>query len=158
MNIFYLDHNPKLCAEYHVDRHVIKMVLESMQLLCSAHHICPSNNTNIPYKLTHKNHPCAIWVRASLDNYLWLRDLLCELSAEYTYRYGKEHKCKRDGYIDWVCGNFPNIPKNGFTMPALAMPDNAKHIDPITAYRQCYNMYKRHLFKWKNRDIPYWIV
>ena len=68
MNIFVLDLDVKKCAEYHVDKHVVKMILESAQLLCGVHHIVSPDNVNIPYKLSHKNHPCSIWTRKSLSN------------------------------------------------------------------------------------------
>lgn len=69
MNIFILDTNPKIAAQYHVDKHVVKMILETAQLLCSAHWL---NGSEAPYKLTHKNHPCAIWTRECVENYNWL--------------------------------------------------------------------------------------
>ena len=65
MNIFVLDNDPFKAAEYQCDKHVVKMVLETAQLLCSAHETAP-------YKRTHYNHPCAIWTRSSLSNYMWL--------------------------------------------------------------------------------------
>ena len=88
MNIFFLDLNQRKCAKWHVDKHVIKMILESVQLLCSAHHIFPNKNNlySPPYKLTHKNHPCSKWVRESLSNYKWLIKLAKELSKRSTGR------------------------------------------------------------------------
>jgi hypothetical protein len=72
MNIFYLDKSPYTCARYHCDKHVVKMILETAQLLCGAHW---ATGGTAQYKPTHLNHPCAIWVRKSLSNYKWL----CEL-------------------------------------------------------------------------------
>lgn len=89
MNIFLLDYDVKKCAQSHVDKHVVKMILETAQLLCGAHHVIGTTD-NIPYKLSHKNHPCSIWVRESLTNYLYLCELGLELCYEYTYRYGKD--------------------------------------------------------------------
>lgn len=91
MNIFYLDSNPTLCAKYHNDKHVVKMILETAQLLCGVHWV---TGKEAPYKLSHKNHPCSIWVRSSLENYLWLCELGLELCDEYTYRYGKKQDRK----------------------------------------------------------------
>ena len=76
MNIFFLDENPQLNAQYHCDKHVVKMILETAQLLCSVHHMC--DEVDVPYKLAHKNNPCSIWCRKSLTNYL----ALCELGLE----------------------------------------------------------------------------
>jgi hypothetical protein len=91
MNIFYLDPNPQVAARYHVDKHVVKMVLESAQLLSAAHFVLDKNNEGM-YKPTHINHPCSKWTRESKANYLWLYQLFKELSHEYTFRYGKVHK------------------------------------------------------------------
>jgi hypothetical protein len=152
MNIFLLDKNLEKCAQYHVNRHVVKMILESAQLLCSVHHIC--GELEPPYKLAHKNHPCTIWCRASLTNYLYLCELGLELSKEYTYRYNKHHKST--DVIQWCLNNLPNIPDIGFTPPALAMPDQYKVDDFVQSYRNYYIGEKKGFATWKNREIPYW--
>jgi len=152
MNIFLLDKNLEKCAQYHVNRHVVKMILESAQLLCSVHHIC--GELEPPYKLAHKNHPCSIWCRASLTNYLYLCELGLELSKEYTYRYNKHHKST--DVIQWCLNNLPNIPDIGFTPPALAMPDQYKVDDFVQSYRNYYIGEKKGFATWKNREIPYW--
>lgn len=99
MNIFVLDRDVKKCAIYHNDKHVVKMILESAQLLCGVHHMTESNINDIPYKLSHKNHPCSIWAREDISNYLWLCELGLELCKEYTYRYGRRHKATVDKNI-----------------------------------------------------------
>ena len=90
MNIFYLDHDPRLAAQYHCDKHVVKMILESAQLLCTAVNIRAGGQVS-PYKTTHVNHPCSIWVRQNSANAMWVWYLLCYLNAEYSFRYGKLH-------------------------------------------------------------------
>ena len=55
MNIFYLSHDPEEAAQYQYNKHVVKMILESAQLLCTAHR--ELGNDDVPYKSTHKNHP-----------------------------------------------------------------------------------------------------
>ena len=154
MNIFILDNNQKLAAQYHTDKHVIKQILESSQLLCSAHHL--SNSCfKAPYKLSHQFHPCSIWVRTSQSNYLWLCNFGLELCYEYTYRYKKIHKCQE---VIFQCfQNIPDIPNIGLTPFVQAMPDEFKNKDPVKAYRDYYNGKKRHLFSWKNREVPKWI-
>lgn len=96
MNIFILNENPSISAIEQCDKHVIKMILESAQILFSSHHLKPNLNINYDeismYKLTHKNHPCNIWTRESLDNYIWLCIHALELCYEYTRRYNKTHK------------------------------------------------------------------
>ncbi len=166
MNIFFLHLDPKKCAQMHLDKHVVKMILESAQLLCTAHHVSieekKSKDPNyepkfVPtYKLTHKNHPSAIWTRTSLGNYKWLVELAKELCFEYTYRYGKIHKCQE--IILDLEKNLPPIPNDGFTPPLLAMPDEYKDSDPVESYRQYYFFDKSHMHFWKKRETPEWIV
>lgn len=152
MNIFVLDLEPKKCAEYHVNSHSIKMILETAQLLCGVHWVTGSE---APYKLSHKNHPCSIWVRECYENYVWLCDLGMELCKEYSYRYGKRHKSQ--DIIEWCIINKPNIRNNGDITPfALAMPDECKIGDAVESYRNYYMTSKRNLAVWKNREIPYW--
>ena len=151
MNIFVLDTDPKTCAVYHNDKHVVKMILETAQLLCGVHWVLGSE---APYKLSHKNHPCAIWSRESLSNYLYLCDLGLELCKEYTYRYGKRHKSQ--DIIEWCLVNKPNINDIGFTTPPKAMPDEYKVTDVIESYRNYYRGAKIDFAKWKNRETPNW--
>lgn len=154
MNIFFLDYNTKKCAEYHCDKHVVKMILETAQLLCGVHHTTNQVSDEVPYKLSHKNHPCAIWARESLSNYLYLCDLGLELCKEYTYRYGKRHKSQQ--VIEWCMINKPQIPDIDFTTPPKAMPDEYKVIDVVESYRNYYMGAKKKFAVWKNRDIPEW--
>jgi len=154
---------PRLCAQMHVNKHVVKMILESVQLLCSAHHVCPDGEYTPPYKLTHQNHPCAKWVRESVQNYLWLVDLTEELCGEYTHRYStdkieKVHLCEREGYVSDLRQNIPDIPDIGFTPPAQAMPDEYKDSNPVVAYRNYYIGDKQRMFDWKKRARPLWVI
>jgi hypothetical protein len=154
MNIFFLDENPTLSAQYHVDKHVVKMILETAQLLCSVHHVTEQVTEQVPYKLSHKNHPCAVWARQSLSNYLYLCELGLELGKEYTHRYGKRHKSI--DVINWCIINKPNIPDIGFTTPAMAMPDEFKTDSVVESYRNYYMGAKISLASWKNREKPKW--
>jgi len=161
MNIFFLDYDTQKCAQYHCDKHVVKMVLETAQLLCGVHHMTPqvpnkyrTSTEQVPYKLSHKNHPCAIWARESLSNYLYLCDLGLELCKEYTYRYGKRHKSQE--IIEWCLTNKPQIVDKNFTTPPKAMPDEYKVNDVIQSYRNYYCGAKRNFCKWKNRETPDW--
>jgi hypothetical protein len=158
MNIFFLDYDVKKCAQYHVDKHVVKMILETAQLLCGVHHVTAHDTAHdtahVPYKLSHKNHPCSIWSRESLSNYLYLCELGLELCEEYTYRYGKRHKSQ--DVIEWCLINKPNIPDIGFTEPAMAMPDEYKVKSVIESYRNYYMGAKSGFAVWKNRETPYW--
>jgi hypothetical protein len=153
MNIFFLDYDVKKCAQYHVDKHVVKMILETAQLLCGVHWVTESAYL-IPYKLSHKNHPCSIWARKSLPNYLYLCELGLALCEEYTYRYEKRHKSQ--DVIEWCLIYKPNIPDIGFTEPAKAMPDEFKVKSVVQSYRNYYMGAKSGFAVWKNREIPFW--
>lgn len=93
MNIFATSKCPKKCAEYLDDKRVVKMCLETAQLLSTALRINGYEGDDV-YKATHVNHPCTIWVAATRMNYLWTVQHLQALCSEYTKRYGKTHKCE----------------------------------------------------------------
>lgn len=154
MNIFWLSPNLTEACRWHVDSHVIKMPLEHCQLLSTAIHLSTtkvSPKTKI-YKPTHANHPCSIWVRESLENWLLLRDFTLCLCKEYSFRYGRVHACQS------VAENLPvpKLPSLGVTPLPLAMPDDVRNEDAFQAYRNLYTVHKRHLLKWKKRPRPTW--
>ena len=157
MNIFVLDLDPTKCAKYHCDVHVNKMLIESAQLLSTAHHILDGSNApKAIYKKTHVNHPCNKWVRESDANYDWLYDLLFNLCCEFQLRRGKDHKTM--GLLDILMQTPKNIPIKTMTPFALAMPDEYKDSDPVIAYRNYYIGDKSDIAKWEwsNAVIPYW--
>ena len=132
------------------------MILETAQLLCGVHWITQSTY-EIPYKLSHKNHPCSIWARECIENYNWLCELGIELCEEYTYRYGKRHKSQ--DIIEWCIAHPPKIRiNNSVTRFALAMPDECKVNNPVDSYRRYYMVEKRGFASWKNREIPFWYI
>jgi len=177
MNIFYLDKDPKVCAEMHVDKHCVKMILEYAQLLSTTHryldgiltdglsksgrkrkqYVLSGQREQVLYSATHINHPSAVWVRQSDKNYSWLFDLFESLLEEYTYRYGKTHSSQR---LVWALSVRPNnIPRGIFTEPTPAMPDEYKVAgDSITSYHNYYLGEKTRMFAWKNRQVPKWIA
>ena len=152
MNIFFLDRDIKKCAQYHCDKHCVKMILESVQLLCTAHHM---SGSVAPYKKSHINHPCSIWVRKSLSNYLYLTELCMELCKEYTSRYNKRHKSEE--ILMWCIENRPNINDLGFSDPPKAMPDEYKVTDVVESYRNYYKGDKKRFAVWKNGFYPEWL-
>jgi len=154
MNIFVLDRDVRKCAEYHNDKHVVKMILESAQLLCGVHHMVEENTDEVPYRLSHKNHPCSIWARENISNYLWLCELGLELCKEYSYRYGKRHKSQ--DVIEWCLTNPPSLPEEDFTEPPKAMPEEYKVNDVVQSYRNYYIGDKKYFLKWKKREVPSW--
>jgi len=161
MNIFFLDKDPHLAALYHADKHVSKMILESGQLLCTAINVVAGEQIT-PYKTTHVNHPCAVWVRESKQNALWVFELMFYLNAEYKHRYDK--KVKHDHLtltklLDTKIVNLINthLPDKPMTTPALAMPDDFKVGDTVESYRNYYKLGKTHLHRWTKRQTPFWI-
>lgn len=184
MNIFALDTDPKLAAQYHNNSHCIKLILESCQLLSTAHRILDGKeiqgksksgrnkkqwiledfemNAKL-YSSTHQNHPSAIWCRKTIPNYKWLHSLTVELAKEYTYRYGKIHKCEKDGLIDLLKTPPKNIPIGEFIPVTPAMPEECViKGDSIASYRQYYIKCKQHLADWSGkvngRPVPEWYV
>lgn len=160
MNIFYLHNNPRDCAIMHLDKHCVKMILEYSQLLSTAHRVLDGDDyadAHGFYKKTHMNHPSAVWVRKSADNYAWLVQLLSFLCIEYTYRYGKIHKVQDTRLMHKLFLIPNNIGTEPFTEPTPAMPDDCKIInDSIASYRKYYQLYKAHIAKWTDRNMPYW--
>jgi hypothetical protein len=148
MNIFVLDLDPEKAAYYHCDKHVVKMILESVQML--------STVLGGPYKPTHQHHPCTKWVAESYDNASWLVDLTRHLDAQYRRRYDKmfSHKSWRlcqEYSKNWDTRWLPHI---GVTPFALAMPDEYKTDDPVESYRAYYK--SKTFAEWKHVPKPYW--
>ena len=167
MNIFYLDHDQKVCAQMHTDRHCVKMILEYAQLLCTTHHVVDRylddegwvvyENEELRHKLykeTHIQHPSAIWTRKSIQHYNWLYKLFCELCDEYTFRYEKEHLT--DTKLRNILNCLPeNITLGEWSEPPQCMPDDVKVPgDSISAYHKYYKEYKTPFARWTGRPVP----
>lgn len=159
MNIFYLDHNPVIAAEYHCDKHVVKMITESVQLLSTAHFARTSER--LAYDPTHMNHPCVEWLLQTYANRLWLIALLRALHVEYQYRYETNHVHLAYAKFQHVSHKLDesNLSVGWWhlTRPALAMPNDCKCTSPIESYRQYYRKHKVHLHHWKRRGAPAWL-
>ena len=180
MNIFFLDRDVELSAQYHNDKHVRKMILEYAQLLSTAHRVLDgeiyegrSENTGrrvkrwaiiendgreeALYKATHINHPSAKWVRESPDHYIWTYYLFDAVSREFEYRWGKQHSTwiKLRGWLQSIPTNLASN-KSGWTDPPQAMEDVYKLPDTVEAYRNYYRNGKSHLAQWTNREKPFW--
>ena len=155
MNIFFLSICPYVCAKMHCDKHVIKMILEYAQMLCTAHHVCGKYKNPRLYKIAFRNNPCTVWARSSSTNYLWLYILFRQLCIEYTIRFKKVHKCE----IDLIqCLSFIPIyiPNGNITKIHQAMPDYCKDKNPIKAYHKYYINEKAYFAKWTSREPPWW--
>jgi len=152
MNIFFLDQDIKLCAKYHCDQHVIKMILESTQILSTVLHL---KGIKTPYKPSHQNHPCVLWAGKSLQNWLWLRKLVFALNDEYKYRYDSivNHK----SYDVAKKLKVPSLPDLGLLEHPQVMPEEYKILrNPVKAYRNFYIFSKSKFATWRKRTEPKW--
>lgn len=163
MNLFFLSLCIETLAYLHCDKHVVKMPLETCQMLYTAHRFFESSLDDAPltktgkrgYKKTHYNHPITKWVRDSKANYLFACKVGLALCKEYTKRYGKIHACQQ--HIDYLYRNVPTgFSKGELTIPPQAMPEIYKCHNPksfndvISAYKRYYIFEKLGFAKWKN--------
>ena len=178
MNIFVLDLDPKKCAQYHCDKHLIKMITEHNQILGSIAHVLRNikkksditldykreyfqsfprideNQDPHPYGIGYKSHPCTQWAMTSLENYNWLCDLNLEMCKEYTLRYGKKNV--GEDITSWYKKNPPTLKSSKLTPFALAMPEVLKSSDTVDSYRLYYASHKAYFAKWKNGEPEWW--
>lgn len=161
MNIFFVHIDPREAARMLCDKHICKMILESVQMLSTAH-----TEGEAPYGCikSHINHPCTKWARASVGNYEWLCDHLDEMCKEYTKRYSKVHKMQDAS--DWLRRNYPSQIESKSvlcTQPPQCMPDHCKDNggmfqSSVNAYRKYYITEKAYFAKWKNGNAPQWFL
>lgn len=162
MNIFILDRDVKNCAQYHCDKHIVKMPLELAQMVSYIHHdekMYPTKPIEVmAYSKTHLKHPCSIWLKESLSNLIFGCELGVELVKEYRYRYetSKHQRC-----LDIFQGTLNNLPKNmidyGLTEFAQAMPYVYQSKDAVESYREYYRREKTEFIKYTKRENPYWL-
>jgi len=156
VNIFYLDHDPALAAMYQHDKHVVKMCLETAQILCAVQH---RYGRNAPYKPTHQNHPCVLWAGDHVKHYDWLVRHGEYLCLEYTTRFRKRHACAN--VIDKVRYAPPEMYERvrRQTMPPQCMPDEYKVPgQTVLAYRNYYLGAKVANQNWTNRARPNFLI
>jgi hypothetical protein len=180
MNLFILDKDPKLAAQLQCDKHVVKMIVESAQMLSTVHRMLdgvetrrpsksgktnvkywelPDDRESVLYKAVHMNHPCTVWTRESSANYQWHYEHFVCLCDEYEYRYGKVHATRT--LLEKALAKMPMNLKPGKLTPfKLAMQSNPECMfpeDPVKSYRLFYQT-KQDRFKmaWTNREIPEW--
>jgi|TARA_R110000787_G_scaffold116271_1_gene226401 hypothetical protein len=159
MNIFYLDPDPRVCARMHCDKHCVKMILETAQLLCTTHRVLDGDESADSlglYKAAFKNHPCAVWVRESADNYLYSLSLLINLCEQYEFRYKKIHSTEK------LIGPLSKLPLHisldkSFTEPPQCMPEQYKGDDVVKAYHDYYINEKLSFAKWNYTEAPEWL-
>ena len=175
MNIFYLHEDPIQNAKWHIDKHIVKMPIEYAQLMSTAHRLLDGEmylgktaigrnikrwklydeREDILYKASHINHPSAIWVRESIENYFQMYKLYMAVLAEFTNRYGKVHGSSKPSIA--LIRPPSNIPMVKGTQLPQCMPEICKvKNNPILAYRNYYIVEKNSFASWKNREIPEW--
>jgi hypothetical protein len=174
MNIFFLHISPKRAARWHCDKHVVKMILESAQLLYTAHWVlgiqpdlstapvlATKSDQHGYMPIRNKNHPCAIWVRQSIYNYMWVCRLGLYLCMEHMHRFSPTKPHSSLAHLRWLLKNPPSsIPHSPWTRPAMAMPDDCKvGLDVIRSYRNYYIKNKgaqRGMLQYTGRCRPHW--
>ena len=179
MNIFILDQNPIKAAQLQCDKHVVKMIVESGQMLSTVHRMVDGKMERRPsksgsmlqyykhpnahlertlYKACHFNHPSTVWTRESIQNYIWHYDHFYALCHEYTYRYGKIHatQTKLEEALSIPPTNIPHIGLTPFKLAMAAFPQCIVE-DPVQSYRNFYQT-KQERFKmvWTDRPVPEW--
>lgn len=180
MNIFVVDEDPMIAARQLCDKHVVKMVTESAQMLSTAHRMLDGkmelrksksgkrmvkyyalddHREDILYKAVHHNHPCTVWTMQSSENYKWHYKHYLGLASEYEYRYGKEHGAFHYDLRQELSYLPENLPTGNLTDFAIAMkhfPECIVEGDPVQSYRNYYNVAKASFAKWTNQQIPKW--
>lgn len=153
MNIFILDEDFTKNAQYHVDKHVVKMITEHAQIMST---VCRLNGAEVGYKATHPHHPCVKWAGASLANWKYIQLLTNALHEEWKFRYKHPSSKIHKAFEVMLSLPIPSIKDIGLTPFAQAMPNDYKNEDAVKAYRDYYIGDKQHLASWKNREIPKW--
>lgn len=155
MNIFVLDADPVLAAQYHCDKHVVKMVTETAQLLSNAYYT--TNQAYLaPYGSYGLNTNLGYWSSESLDNWNWLLELGVALYEEYKFRYGNKIHLGGEAILK-MKRNPPLLPSIGITPRALNMPEEYKCSNAVIAYREYYRSGKTALLYYTKRERPYWL-
>ena len=163
MNIFWLDEDMQKCAEYHCDKHVGKMLMEAVQIMCTA--LEKHGYIDLPYKSTHHNHPAVVWAGDSAGNFKKLSLLATKLANEWEHRYFKPHASAEALKKVLIATNMnTELPFEPIIeyRPPLCMPEHLADpmSTPVQAYREYYN---EKLSQWgkmsyTNRDIPEFLL
>lgn len=179
MNLFILHEDPIIAAQLQCDKHVVKMIVESAQMLSTTHRMLDGtlyyelskNNRKVKryrlnddreavlYKAVHFNHPCTVWTRESLQNYQWHYKHFIALCDEYKYRYGKVHATDTllRHYLYAPPSNIPSVGQTDFKLAMKSNPECMFPEDPVKSYKLYYQT-KQDRFKmaWTNRKVPEW--
>lgn len=182
MNIFFLSSSPFEAAVAQCDKHVVKMILESAQMLSTAHRVIDGTmqevydpvkgktrktlvlpepeKDRLLYRATHVNHPSNVWARETAANYQWLYEHFTALSNEYTHRYRKTHASWEKLCLLLMRPPAGMSPLVGMTEMPLCMPDEFKSSDPIKSYRRYYQskLDEGMDMRWTRTRQPKWLA
>ena len=174
MNVFCLDRDPTKAAEMMCDKHVVKMIIETCQILSAVIDVNyidehrakgwkskPSQQLGCPnYPPAHVKHPATLWAIEARGNAVWLCKHLRELCRQYYLRYdNKSHKLEGCTQIYEAQLQYCKFKQERKTEFVQAITDKRWHRkDPVEAYRTYYNMEKFTFAKWKLGNKPEWFV
>ena len=169
MNLFVLDEDPVIAAKYHADKHIVKQVLETFQMMGSAvirhgatSDQMPLTSKGTPLKGGYHNHPVTRWVGENQENFHWSSIFGIALCAEYTFRYNKEHSCQKGIlHLAKMLNLLPNSPMTEFAVAISDIQKCRQHpsfdsLSVVEKYRLYYNYDKAHFCKWTRRETPNW--
>jgi len=162
MNIFGIDTDTTICARYHTDKHIVKMPLETAQMISFTYHHEdfwrePTPELLMKFSAGHDKHPCTLWIRENLINFIWTCEFGIKMIEEYRFRYNsnKHERCKQ--IFEWSLDNLPDLPVAEFSQFAKAMPEEFKVDCSVESYRNYYRFGKSELHQWTKRNKPEWI-
>ena len=164
MNIFVVHEHPVIAAQSLCDKHIVKMITESAQMLSTAHRVLDDIGEDdiTLYKKAHVNHPCSIWCRETDTNYRWLYRHYKAMSEEYTRRFDKLHGAFYNNDIGQRLYKNPmGIDLGALTEFPIAMqkfPECIIEGDAVESYRNYYRIAKRAFARWTKRDVPRWFL
>jgi hypothetical protein len=143
MNIFAVHVDPEVAARSLCDKHVVKMPLETAQMLCA---VSWRFYVPAPYKVTHPKHPCILWAGETAANWLWLLRHGLALCSEYERRYWRVHASQK--VLFW-CQEHGGRPEEGSQTPFVqALPKELQQEDAVLAYRAYYLRDKARFARW----------
>lgn len=156
MQIFYLDTNLKHSVRYHVNKHVVKMPIESAQVLCTV--LRERGEADMSYKSVYRNHPITRWADSNMLNFHWLNLYGLALCKEYRYRWNRVHATESVlANIYQFTMHYGGIGSTFYNEPPMCVSARFKVLSLVNAYRAYYLATKSRLFEWSRRPTPYWI-
>lgn len=186
MNIFYIDEDPKEIAKALVDRHIVKMPLESAQMLSTAHRLLDGQAvlavSEYKKKVLHllegetwdinrstgkfiiNDEKCYKVAHAKHPSTVWTieskqhYDWHFQLFKEMLDEFTRRYN-KQHGcakLLSFLQNSPKNIAEAGFRPPTPAMPEKYKVDSVLESYRRYYAGDKWRFATWKHNIMPKW--